>query len=108
MKTPRFLHNRVKLIKDCYSEWELRKAALEWKDGPCIIEAVVEQHDNVFPMVPAGANITDPAALTDCILDVGCTGDPRYAESHVGRVTDAGPFDVVEALNDAWPTAPTL
>jgi acetolactate synthase-1/2/3 large subunit len=35
------------------------KAALEWNKGPCIIEAVVEQHDNVFPMVPAGATLDE-------------------------------------------------
>ncbi|MCK5735498.1 MAG: acetolactate synthase large subunit, partial [Spirochaetaceae bacterium] len=35
------------------------KAALAWNEGPCIIEAVVEQHDNVFPMVPAGASLDE-------------------------------------------------
>ena len=35
------------------------KAALDWNEGPCIIEAVVEQHDNVFPMVPAGATLDE-------------------------------------------------
>lgn len=35
------------------------KAALDWKEGPCLIEAVVEQHDNVFPMVPAGAALEE-------------------------------------------------
>jgi len=35
------------------------KAAIEWNDGPCLIEAVVEQHDNVFPMVPAGATLEE-------------------------------------------------
>jgi len=35
------------------------KAALQWNEGPCIIEAVVEQHDNVFPMVPAGATLEE-------------------------------------------------
>jgi acetolactate synthase-1/2/3 large subunit len=35
------------------------KAAMEWNEGPCIIEAVVEQHDNVFPMVPAGATLDE-------------------------------------------------
>jgi acetolactate synthase-1/2/3 large subunit len=35
------------------------KAALDWNKGPCIIEAVVEQHDNVFPMVPAGATLDE-------------------------------------------------
>jgi acetolactate synthase-1/2/3 large subunit len=33
--------------------------ALAYSDGPCIIEAVVEKEDNVFPMVPAGAAISD-------------------------------------------------
>ena len=35
------------------------RAAIEWDDGPCLIEAVVEQHDNVFPMVPAGATLEE-------------------------------------------------
>jgi acetolactate synthase-1/2/3 large subunit len=33
--------------------------ALSYNDGPCLIEAVVEKEDNVFPMVPAGAAISD-------------------------------------------------
>jgi acetolactate synthase-1/2/3 large subunit len=33
------------------------KAALAYNDGPCIIDAEVEKHDNVFPMVPAGASL---------------------------------------------------
>ncbi|OQY32633.1 MAG: acetolactate synthase, large subunit, biosynthetic type [Spirochaetaceae bacterium 4572_59] len=32
-------------------------AALAYSDGPCIIDAEVEQHDNVFPMVPSGATL---------------------------------------------------
>jgi acetolactate synthase-1/2/3 large subunit len=35
------------------------KAALEYSDGPCIIDAVVEKEDNVFPMIPAGAGMKD-------------------------------------------------
>jgi len=35
------------------------RAAMEWDEGPCLIEAVVEQHDNVFPMVPAGATLEE-------------------------------------------------
>lgn len=31
------------------------KAALEYGDGPCLIEAEVEKEDNVFPMIPSGA-----------------------------------------------------
>ena len=35
------------------------KAALEWNEGPCLIEAMVEKYDNVFPMVPAGATLEE-------------------------------------------------
>ena len=35
------------------------KQALEYNDGPCIIDAVVEKEDNVFPMIPAGAAISE-------------------------------------------------
>ncbi|NNG00162.1 MAG: biosynthetic-type acetolactate synthase large subunit [Desulfobacteraceae bacterium] len=28
-------------------------------DGPCLLEAVVEKEDNVFPMVPAGASVSE-------------------------------------------------
>jgi acetolactate synthase-1/2/3 large subunit len=38
---------------------ETLESALSYDDGPCIIEAVVEKEDNVFPMVPAGAAISD-------------------------------------------------
>ena len=34
---------------------KILKAALAYNDGPCLIEAEVEKHDNVFPMVPSGA-----------------------------------------------------
>lgn len=33
------------------------QAALEYDEGPCIIDAEVEKHDNVFPMIPAGASL---------------------------------------------------
>ena len=28
--------------------------AMEYEDGPCVINAMVEKTDNVFPMIPAG------------------------------------------------------
>jgi len=31
------------------------KAANDYMDGPCLIDAEVVQEDNVFPMIPAGA-----------------------------------------------------
>jgi acetolactate synthase I/II/III large subunit len=34
------------------------KAALE-HDGPVLVDAEVEKHDNVFPMIPAGASLKD-------------------------------------------------
>ncbi|MBI9019951.1 MAG: biosynthetic-type acetolactate synthase large subunit [Verrucomicrobia bacterium] len=33
------------------------KAALEYNDGPCLINCEVEKTDNVFPMIPAGKPI---------------------------------------------------
>jgi len=35
------------------------KAALEYNAGPCVIEALVLKEDNVFPMIPAGAAVSD-------------------------------------------------
>ena len=35
------------------------RSALEWNEGPCLIEAIVEQNDNVFPIVPAGATLEE-------------------------------------------------
>jgi acetolactate synthase-1/2/3 large subunit len=35
------------------------KQAIEYNDGPCVVEAVVEKEGNVFPMIPAGAAISD-------------------------------------------------
>jgi acetolactate synthase-1/2/3 large subunit len=50
--------------------------ALEYSDGPCIIDAEVEKEDNVFPMIPAGAG------MKDMIL-----GPPaRESEAETGRV----------------------
>jgi acetolactate synthase-1/2/3 large subunit len=33
--------------------------AMAYNDGPCVINAIVQKTDNVFPMVPAGAPIED-------------------------------------------------
>ena len=35
------------------------KAAMEYNDGPCVIDAEVVKEDNVFPMIPAGAALKD-------------------------------------------------
>ena len=35
------------------------KKALAYNDGPCIIEAEVAKADNVFPMIPAGAAVSE-------------------------------------------------
>ncbi len=38
---------------------EQLQAALDYNEGPCVIEAVVVKEDNVFPMIPAGAPLRD-------------------------------------------------
>lgn len=40
------------------------KQALDYSDGPCIIDAEVEKEDNVFPMIPAGAGMKDTTRLS--------------------------------------------
>ena len=35
------------------------REAQAYNDGPCVVEAVVEKEDNVFPMIPAGAALRD-------------------------------------------------
>ncbi len=34
------------------------KAALDWNEGPCLIDAEVEKEENVYPMIPSGASYT--------------------------------------------------
>lgn len=34
-------------------------SAMEYNDGPCIIDVEVEKEDNVYPMIPAGASLSD-------------------------------------------------
>ena len=33
--------------------------ALAWSEGPVVIDAEVAKEDNVFPMIPSGASISD-------------------------------------------------
>jgi acetolactate synthase-1/2/3 large subunit len=35
------------------------KQAMEYNDGPCLVDAEVVKEDNVFPMIPAGAALRD-------------------------------------------------
>jgi acetolactate synthase I/II/III large subunit len=35
------------------------KAAMDYNEGPCVIDAEVVKEDNVFPMIPAGAALKD-------------------------------------------------
>jgi acetolactate synthase-1/2/3 large subunit len=35
------------------------RQAIDYNDGPCVIDACVEKEDNVFPMIPAGAAVKD-------------------------------------------------
>jgi acetolactate synthase I/II/III large subunit len=38
---------------------DVLRQARAYNDGPCVVEAVVEKEDNVFPMIPAGAALRD-------------------------------------------------
>jgi acetolactate synthase I/II/III large subunit len=38
---------------------KILKRAMDYNDGPCIINAEVEKTDNVFPMIPAGRALED-------------------------------------------------
>ena len=38
---------------------KILKQALDYDEGPCVIHAECEKEDNVFPMIPAGAALTD-------------------------------------------------
>jgi len=35
------------------------RSALEYNDGPCLIDVEVEKEDNVFPMIPSGASYAE-------------------------------------------------
>jgi len=35
------------------------RSALEYNDGPVLIDVEVEKEDNVFPMIPAGSSFDD-------------------------------------------------
>lgn len=38
---------------------KILKKALEYNDGPCMINAFVEKQDNVFPMIPPGSTLEE-------------------------------------------------
>ena len=38
---------------------KILEKAMEYNEGPCVINAIVEKTDNVFPMIPAGAALED-------------------------------------------------
>ena len=52
--------------------------AMAYTDGPCVINAMVEKQDNVFPMIPAGAPlenmlISEPKSTKDLEKPTGST-----------------------------------
>jgi len=34
-------------------------SALSYNDGPCLVDVEVEKEDNVVPMIPAGASLSE-------------------------------------------------
>ena len=41
------------------AERAVLKAALEWNQGPCLVDAEVEKEDNVYPMIPGGQSVNE-------------------------------------------------
>jgi len=70
--------------------------AAEITDGPVILDFMVEKEDNVYPMIPAGA------ALTDMIVGPA-EGQPVKAPTGRNKRTDAASVQRVEAgeLNES-------
>lgn len=68
-KCPAYIPDFVKLAKSyeargirIFKEEDIKKAfdyALEFKDGPTIIECVIDSDANVFPMIPTGKGLAD-------------------------------------------------
>lgn len=38
---------------------KILQRAIDYNDGPCVVEAIVEKQDNVFPMIPSGAPLEE-------------------------------------------------
>ena len=38
---------------------KILQQAIDYNEGPCVVEAEVVKEDNVFPMIPAGAAVSD-------------------------------------------------
>ena len=44
------------------------RKALAHKDGPVFVEFVVEQEDNVYPMIPSGQTVNEILDMPDPVL----------------------------------------
>jgi acetolactate synthase-1/2/3 large subunit len=55
--------------------------ALEHGGGPCVIDAMVDKEDNVFPMIPAGASLREMMLHPP---EDGDDGDPRTGGPRTG------------------------
>jgi len=38
---------------------KILQRAMDYNEGPCVIDAIVEKTDNLFPMIPPGAPVED-------------------------------------------------
>jgi len=57
---------------------KILERAMEYNEGPCVINAMVEKTENVFPMIPAGAALEDmlikePRSTSDLEKPTGST-----------------------------------
>ena len=49
--------------------------ALDYNEGPCIIDVEVEKEDNVYPMIPAGASLKDMILEAPKITSANAQGE---------------------------------
>jgi acetolactate synthase-1/2/3 large subunit len=60
------------------------KAALEYDEGPCVIDAEVDKEDNVFPMIPAGAAVSEMILEPPKRRDGAPRSDKKNAKREAG------------------------
>ncbi|MGB6121244.1 MAG: thiamine pyrophosphate-dependent enzyme, partial [Bacteroidota bacterium] len=84
----------IKVTKTDQVEDALRHA-LEHKDGPILVEFVVEKEDNVYPMVPAGQSVHEMIDTPEPLEAGETEGEPivtlEKGKNVQQRSTDANP-----------------
>lgn len=61
------------------------RSAMEYNDGPCLIDVEVEKEDNVFPMIPSGASYEDMIIEAPKPRISASKGNGKQVESQNGQ-----------------------